>query len=38
MIKSYQAEIEQLEGEVVNIRMIADSLPDGCFKRVRLEP
>lgn len=38
MIKTYQNEIGNLEAEVANIRLIADSLPDGCFKRVRLEP
>lgn len=36
--KNYQNEIEQLENEVTNIQLIADSLPDGCFKRARLEP
>jgi laminin, gamma 1 len=37
-IKNYQKEISELEGEVANIKSIADSLPSGCFKRTRLEP
>jgi laminin, gamma 1 len=37
-IKNYQKEISELEGEVANIKSIADSLPQGCFKRTRLEP
>lgn len=36
--KNYQYEIDQLENEVSNIKFIAESLPDGCFKRARLEP
>lgn len=36
--KNYQSEIEQLENEISNIKLIAESLPDGCFKRARLEP
>lgn len=36
--KNYQYEIDQLENEVRNIKLIADSLPEGCFKRARLEP
>lgn len=37
-IKNYQNEIVELESEVSNIRMIAEALPEGCFKRTRLEP
>lgn len=37
-IKNYQNEIGQLESEVGNIKLIADALPAGCFKRQRLEP
>jgi len=37
-IRNYQSEIVQLESEVANIRLIADALPPGCFKRQRLEP
>lgn len=36
--KNYQYEIDQLENEISNIKLIAESLPDGCFKRARLEP
>lgn len=36
-IKSYQTEVAQLESEVQNIRLIADALPNGCFKQPRLE-
>lgn len=37
-IKSYQRELAELESEVTNIKMIADSLPENCYKRTRLEP
>lgn len=37
-IKNYQNQIDQLEGEVANIKLISDALPPGCFKRQRLEP
>lgn len=37
-IKSYQRELAELETEVANIKMIADSLPEHCYKRTRLEP
>lgn len=36
--KNYQNEIDQLENEIQNIKLIAESLPEGCFKRARLEP
>lgn len=36
-IKSYQNEVAQLESEVQNIRLIAEALPNGCFKQPRLE-
>lgn len=37
-IKKYQSDIGQLEMEVGNIKAIADALPEGCFRRSRLEP
>ena len=37
-IKNYQNEIVQLDLEVNNIKLIAEALPEGCFKRQRLEP
>lgn len=37
-IESYNKEIEYLKSEVASIQLIAESLPDGCFKRVELEP
>lgn len=37
-IKNYENEIGQLEDEVDNIKTIAATLPEGCFKRSRLEP
>jgi coxsackievirus/adenovirus receptor len=37
-IKKYRAEISLLEQEVKNIKEISSALPDGCFKRTRLEP
>lgn len=37
-IKKYQSEVAELEAEVVNIKAISSALPNGCFKRTRLEP
>uniref|UniRef100_A0A6G1SF50 Laminin subunit gamma-1 n=1 Tax=Aceria tosichella TaxID=561515 RepID=A0A6G1SF50_9ACAR len=37
LMKEYQALIDWLIKEVANIKAIRDSLPDKCFKRVRLE-
>lgn len=37
-MKGYITEISQLEKEVANIRHISSALPNGCFKRTRLEP
>lgn len=37
-IENYNSEILLLDSEVANIKSIADSLPNGCFKKTRLEP
>lgn len=37
LMKEYQALIDWLTKEVANIKAIRDSLPDKCFKRMRLE-
>lgn len=37
-MKAYKSEISQLEKEVANIKQISSALPNGCFKRTRLEP
>lgn len=37
-IKKYKSEIALLEEEVENIKRISRALPQGCFKRTRLEP
>lgn len=37
-LESYSKEIEFLKAEVSSIELIAQSLPEGCFKRVELEP
>ncbi|XP_063244920.1 laminin subunit gamma-1 isoform X2 [Bacillus rossius redtenbacheri] len=37
-MKSYEEELDRLRAEVDNIQAIHDSLPDGCWKRVVLEP
>jgi laminin gamma 1 len=37
LMKEYQTLIDWLIKEVANIKAIRDSLPDSCFKRVRLE-
>lgn len=36
-IKDHQLEIKQLHLDVNNIRDISEALPEGCFKRTRLE-
>lgn len=36
-IAEHTAAVEYLENEVDNIRKIAESLPNGCFKTQRLE-
>lgn len=36
-IKKYQSEVSQLESDVINIRLIKESLPARCFKQPRLE-
>lgn len=38
LVEAYNLEIERLRAEVENVRDIANALPDGCFKRVQLEP
>ncbi|KAK5642602.1 hypothetical protein RI129_008769 [Pyrocoelia pectoralis] len=38
LVEAYTVEVEFLRNEVANIREIANALPDGCFKRVQLEP
>lgn len=38
LIDSYENEIMRLQKEVENVENIAKALPDGCFKRVTLEP
>lgn len=38
LIDSYNDEIMRLQKEVKNIENIANALPDGCFKKVTLEP
>lgn len=37
-MKQYQEEHDQLQGEVENVKSILSQLPDGCFKRIVLEP
>jgi hypothetical protein len=37
-VKNYQDEVDRLEADVLNIEDISNSLPDGCWKRVQLEP
>lgn len=38
LIQQYENDISYLEQEVQNIEEIVNALPDGCFKRVELEP
>lgn len=36
-INEYVSKITLLESEVSNIKAISEALPDGCYKRIRLE-
>ncbi|KAF7284665.1 hypothetical protein GWI33_021849 [Rhynchophorus ferrugineus] len=38
LIENYKDQIKVLRNDVSNIEQIVASLPDGCFKRVELEP
>ncbi|GAB6031450.1 Laminin B (Domain IV) [Chamberlinius hualienensis] len=37
-VRDYTAEIERLKADVANVKTIADTLPDKCFRSVILEP
>jgi hypothetical protein len=37
-VKNYQGEVERLLEDVMNIEAISSALPDGCWKRLQLEP
>jgi len=37
-VKNYQDEVDRLQTDVQNIEDISNSLPDGCWKRLQLEP
>jgi coxsackievirus/adenovirus receptor len=37
-MRDYDDEIEKLRRDVANIADIRSSLPDGCYRRVKLEP
>lgn len=37
-MRNYDDEIEKLKRDVANIADIRASLPDGCFRRLKLEP
>lgn len=37
-IHNYEDEVKKLAADVANIAKIRESLPDGCFRRLRLEP
>lgn len=38
LIINYKMQIDELQKEVDSVERIAKALPDGCFKRVELEP
>lgn len=38
LIEQYKLQIAILQEEVENIEEIVETLPDGCFRRVELEP
>jgi hypothetical protein len=37
-LKDYEDEINKLEEEVKNVKEISESLPNGCFREINLEP
>ena len=37
-IKDYENEVNKLAADVANIAKIRESLPDGCYRRLHLEP
>lgn len=37
-IKNYEDEVNKLAADVANIAKIRESLPDGCYRRLHLEP
>lgn len=37
-IHDYEDEVNKLQSDVANIAKIRESLPDGCYRRMRLEP
>lgn len=37
-IRSYEDEVNRMKQDVLNIGKIRSSLPDGCFRRIQLEP
>lgn len=38
LIESYKEQIRVLQADVDNIEQIVNNLPDGCYRRVELEP
>ena len=36
--KNYDDQVQKLNADVANIAKIRESLPDGCFRRMHLEP
>lgn len=38
LIEQYKLEIAWLQKEVENIEEVIETLPDGCFRRLELEP
>ncbi|XP_064457402.1 laminin subunit gamma-1-like isoform X3 [Ornithodoros turicata] len=37
-MRDYEDEINKLKKDVANVKDISESLPEGCFRRIRLEP
>lgn len=38
MVRDYEEELSRLRLDVDNVEAIKDALPDGCWKRLKLEP
>lgn len=37
-MRDYEDEINKLKRDVANVKEISDSLPEGCYRRIKLEP
>lgn len=38
LLDKYKQDVSLLEAEVLNMKLVQEALPDGCFKSYNLEP